>query len=254
MVLSGIRVFMWLHYLVLYFCVYLGIFIRKTFGDLTTHTHTHTLMEECEKTNKNLVLNFIKASSLPSANWLLVSRLGHWSLCWSEMPLIHFSRNLINLVYSVNRLSIWSAVKALPSLLFLILWAFRWTGRTPQCFLRAALGSGVSCLFLPSLLPRTPFLWFPSTCHVRGQRRSLGWQTPTLDRVDAVRNFMKKISGDLQWQVPFSRSEMAQAQSRAGTCAPSIGPEPLLASPTAVAITSSCSGHLAIIEVNSEWI
>lgn len=66
------RVFMWLHYLVLYFCVYLGIFITKTFGDLTTHTHTHTLMEECEKTNKNLVLNFIKASSLPSTNWLLV--------------------------------------------------------------------------------------------------------------------------------------------------------------------------------------
>ena len=48
------RVFVRLHYLVLYFCVCLGIFIRKTFGDLTihthTHTHTHTLTEECEKT------------------------------------------------------------------------------------------------------------------------------------------------------------------------------------------------------------
>ena len=44
------RVFVRLNYLVLYFCVYLGIFIRETFGDLTihtgvrarTHTHTHT--------------------------------------------------------------------------------------------------------------------------------------------------------------------------------------------------------------------
>ena len=44
--------FVRLNYLVLYFCVYLGIFIRETFGDLTihtgvrarahTHTHTHT--------------------------------------------------------------------------------------------------------------------------------------------------------------------------------------------------------------------
>ena len=38
--------FVRLNYLVLYFCVYLGIFIRETFGDLTIHTgvraHTHT--------------------------------------------------------------------------------------------------------------------------------------------------------------------------------------------------------------------
>ena len=82
------RVFVRLHYLVLYFCVYLGIFIRETFGDLTTHTHTHThthtLMEECEKTNKNFVLNFIKASSLPRANWVLVLTATDHFAGWSQ--------------------------------------------------------------------------------------------------------------------------------------------------------------------------
>lgn len=149
------RVFMWLHYLVLYFCVYLGIFIRKTFGDLTTHTHTYTLMEECEKTNKNLVLNFIKASSLPSANWLLVST-------W---PLITLLGGLDNSLSQESHQSCLFSEQAQymiccegpPKPAVLNSLSIQVSSRTPQCFLRAALGSGVSCLFLPSLLPRTPF-------------------------------------------------------------------------------------------------
>lgn len=122
---------------------------------LETLQHTHTLMEECEKTNKNLVLNFIKASSLPSANWLLVST-------W---PLITFLGGLDNSLSQESHQSCLFSEQAQymiccegpPKPAVLNSLSIQVSGRTPQCFLRAALGSGVSCLFLPSLLPRTPF-------------------------------------------------------------------------------------------------
>lgn len=220
------RVFMWLHYLVLYFCVYLGIFIRKTFGDLTTDTHT----EECEKTNKNLVLNFIKASSLPRANWLLV-------LTW---PLITLLGGLDNSLSQESHQSCLFSEQAQymiccegpPKPAVLNSLSIQVSSRTPQCFSGLHWAPGWAVSSCPPSSHAPPFLWFPSACHGRGQRRSLGWQKPTLWQSRWDVEFHEEdlwglaVAGALQ-----SRSEMAQAQSRAGTCAPSVGPEPLLSPP-----------------------
>ena len=194
-----------------------------------THTHTHGGIWE---NKQKLGFKFYKSFQF-TQNKLGFSLDGHWSLCW-VVSIIQFPRNLINLVYSMNRFSIWSVVKALSSLLFLILWAFRWAVDS-SAFLRSALCPGVSTVFLPTHLLCLPFPLV--SIHLPCQRTvtfsgTTEAQVSPSDRVDEVWNFMKKISGDLWWQVPFSLGQRwPRSQSRAGTCTPNIGPEPLLLSP-----------------------
>ena len=80
-------------------------------------------------------------------------------------------------------------------------------------------------------------------------------RNPPSDRVDEVWNFMKKISGDLQWQVPFS---LGQRWHRPGA---ELGPALLALGLSPFSRLPNCCGHHLLVqgplshsEVNSEWI
>ena len=228
--------------------------LLETLQHTHTHTHTHTHGGMWENKQK-LRFKFYKSFQFTQSK-LGFSLDGHWSLCW-VVSIIQFPRNLINLVYSMNRFSIWSVVKTLSSLLFLILWAFRW-----------AVGllsiSQVCTVLLGELsLPAHPPPVHPlsSGFHpfAMSEDSDILWddRSPGIspsDRVDEVWNFMK-ISGDLWWQVPFSLGQRwPRPRAELGPALLALGPSPFSCLP-------HCCGHHLLVQgplshsgVNSEWI
>ena len=167
--------------------------------------------------NKNLVLNFIKDSSLPRANWVLVltwpltTLLGDLDNSVSQEP--HhsclFDEQVKKMICCEGPLK--------PAVLNSL--SFQVGSRTPQHFLGLKCAPGWALSSCPPSSHPSPFLWFPSIRHVRGQRHSLGWEKPRHVRLWPSRRGVTFHEEDLWGRAVVgarpSRSEMVKAQSRA---------------------------------------